>query len=224
MSTAPYPDPAVAPDPTHHHDLIGSVVRVQVQAQPLKVTGPGESGRRRYEPTPITSVAGLRLESGGVRGLGDAVVLDVHHRDHPRSRFRGDNGISIGFTEHYAVMRAALGPHVADGIAGENILVASTQVWTEAELAGGLLVATADGPVQLDRVLVAAPCVEFSRFCLGLDPAARPDRRVTAALQALDGGVRGFYATWAPASDAALPGPVIRPGDRVFRRHGEGGS
>ena len=191
---------------------------MQVQVEPLKQ---GERGGRWYEPAPITAVAGLRLEPDGVCGVGDTVLLDVHHRDHPRSRFRGDNGISIGFTAHYAVMRAAFGPHVADGIAGENILVASTRVWTEAELAGGLLVATADGVVLLDRVLVAAPCVEFSRFCLGLNPADRPDRRVTAALRALDGGVRGFYAT---ASGAALPGPVIRPGDHVFRRHGGGGS
>ena len=220
MNTPPYPGPLAADDLTRSHDLIGPIVRVQVQAEPLKQ---GERGGRWYEPGPITSVSGLRLEPDGVCGVGDTVLLDVHHRDHPRSRFRGDNGISIGFTEHYAVMRAAFGPHMAAGIAGENVLIASTRVWTEAELAGGLLVATADGPVQLDRVLVAAPCVEFSRFCLGLDPAARPDRRVTAALQALNGGVRGFYATWVPASDAALPGPVIRPGDRVFRRHGEGG-
>ena len=222
MNTPPYPSLS-AHELTRSHDFVGSIIRVQVQAQPLKVDVPGEGGRRRYEPTPITAVAGLRLEPGGLRGIGEAPVLDVHHRDHPRSRFRGGNGISIGFTEHYAVMRAAFGPRVADGIAGENILVASTRVWTEAELAGGLLVATADGPVQLDRVLVAAPCVEFSRFCVSLDPAARPDRRVTAALRALDGGIRGFYATWAPRSDAALPGPVIRPGDRVFRRHVEGG-
>lgn len=220
MNTPPYPGLS-AHELTRVHDLIGPIVRVQVQVEPLKR---GERGGRWYEPAPITAVAGLRLEPGGVCGVGDTVLLDVHHSDHPQSRFRGGNGISIGFTGHYAVMRAAFGPHVADGIAGENILVTSTRVWTEAELAGGLLAATADGVVRLDRVLVAAPCVEFSRFCLGLDPAARPDRRVTTALQALDGGIRGFYATWAPGSDAALPGPVIRPGDRVFRRPGEGGS
>jgi hypothetical protein len=184
---------------------------VQVQVEPLKR---GQRGARWYDPAPIAAVAGLHLEPVGVRGSGEAALLDVHHRDHPRSRYRGENGISFGFTAHYDVMRNAFGAHLTDGIAGENILVATDRTWTEAELAGGVVIETAGGPVRLDRVVVATPCVEFSTFCLGLDAAERPDRRVTAALQLLDSGVRGFYATWHPTGEAFAP--MIQPGDRVY--------
>jgi len=196
-------------------ELIGPVVRVQVQAEPLKQ---GERGARWYDPTPIAEVAGLRVEPVGVRGMaanGEATVVDVHHRDHPRSRYRGENGISLGFTPHYARMRAAFGSHLADGVAGENILVAAEREWTDADLAGGVVIETAGGSVLLAPVIVAKPCVEFSKFCLGLGAAERPDRRVTETLQFLDNGVRGFYATWQPnGTEREL---IIRPGDRVFR-------
>ena len=196
-------------------DLIGPIVRVQVQTEPLKR---GERGSRWYDPTPIAEVAGLRLEPVGVRNLGgnggDA-LLDVHHRDHARSRYRGENGVSLGFTSHYDRMRAAFGRHLTDGVAEENILVASDRDWTETDLAGGVAIETAGGFVRLDHIIVAKPCVEFSMFCLGLAVGARPDRRVTAALQALDNGVRGFYATWNP--NGGDPAPLIRPGDRVYR-------
>jgi hypothetical protein len=38
-----------------------------------------------------------------------------------------ENTISIGFTSHYAQMRARFGEHMQDGIAGENINIDSAE-------------------------------------------------------------------------------------------------
>src|SRR5690348_12666188 len=80
--------------------LIGPIVRVQVQRSSLKL---GERPRRRFAPGPITRVLALRIDRDGVTGIsadGDLIV-DVHNRTHPESKFRGENGVSIGFTSHY---------------------------------------------------------------------------------------------------------------------------
>ncbi len=199
--------------------LIGPVVRLQVQAASLKVPSGGRAGRHdRYDPAALRDVPALTLDGRGVVGLvgdgpGDATerVLDVHHPDHPASRNRGGrNGISIGFTAHYAAMRERFGDHLPDGVAGENLIVATGAVMGEDDLAGGLVVETADGPVCLGGVAVATPCVEFSRYALRFPDEARPDRRVTEAIRFLDDGMRGYYA--------AMDGPptTVRVGDRVY--------
>ena len=190
-------------------ELIGPIVRLQVQPTSLKV----EERPRRYDPSPLRAVPALRLEPAGVTGLdedGDPVG-DVHHRDHPASKHReGSNGLSVGFTSHYDAMRARFGSHLGDGLAGENILVATERRFTEDDLAAGLVIETTNGePVHLVHVVVATPCVEFARFALRFPPDARPDRTVSDAIAFLDAGVRGYYAT--PRSTA-----VIRVGDRVF--------
>ena len=192
---------------------IGRVARLQVQTAHLKR---GEPPRRWYDPAPITKVAALRLDAGGVTGIAaDGVVHhDVHHRDHPIARHRGDNGVSVAFTGHYAAMRERFGSHLADGIAGENILVEADEVFTPDTIGDTLLVETTAGIVRIDRVIVAAPCVEFTRYCLQWPRDARPDRTVTEALQFLDNGMRAFYAAFDVAgSDAA----EIRAGDLVYR-------
>ena len=190
-------------------ELIGAIVRLQVQPTSLKV---GERPRR-YDPSPLRSVPALRLEPAGVTGIDedDTAIGDVHHRDHPAAKNRGgSNGLSVGFTAHYAAMRGRFGAHLADGLAGENVLVDTDRLYGEEDLAAGLMIETASGEhVQLDRVLVAAPCVEFARFALRFPDGARPDRSVSEAVKFLDGGLRGYYAT--PRAAA-----VIRVGDRVF--------
>jgi hypothetical protein len=93
-------------------------------------------------------------------------------------------------------MRARFGERVADGIAGENVLVDSQEQMTHERLAGGAL-RTHDGRnVQFTEVLVAEPCVEFSRYVLGVEPgdASQPMRE---PLRALMGGMRGFYVALA---------------------------
>lgn len=190
---------------------IGHIVRLQVQTAHLKR---GEQPRRWYDPAPITEVAALALDPFGVTGIGTDGMAhhDVHHRDHPLSRNRGDNGVSVGFTSHYRLMRERFGEHLADGIAGENILVESAEVHTESDLGGTLLIETAGGLARLDHVIVAPPCVEFTRYCLEWPRDRRPDRTVTEALQFIGAGVRGFYATSSPRSAR-----VVRAGERVFR-------
>jgi hypothetical protein len=190
--------------------LIGAIVRLQVQESSLKV---GDKPRR-YDPAPIRSVPALRVSAAGVVGLAESgeSILDVHHHDHPASKNRGgENGISLGFTGHYGEMRQRFGQHLADGIAGENILIEADRKFVVDELAAGVVVEGNDGRwLELRPVIVAAPCVEFSRYALKFPEDARPDATVTEALRFLDAGTRGFYATYKgePA--------VIEVGARVF--------
>jgi len=192
--------------------LIGEIARLQVQVGSLKV---GDPPRRRYDLAGLRSVPALRIEPGGVFGLlpSDEWAMDVHHRDHPAAKHRPEdgNGLSLGFTSHYRAMRARFGDHLADGDAAENILVATDQPWSEADLAAGLEIVTGSGErVRLERIVVATPCVEFTRFALRFPDEARPDRRVTEAVGFLDGGMRGYYATPAAA------GAELRVGDQVL--------
>ena len=189
---------------------IGTVVRLQVQESSLKVG----VKPRRYDPAPLRSVPAISLSAAGVVGLAEngESIVDVHHRDHPSSKNRGgENGISLGFTGHYREMRQRFGQHLRDGIAGENILIEVDRQFQVEELANGVVVEGADGrPLELRPVIVAAPCVEFSRYALKFPDGARPDATVTEALRFLDAGMRGFYATYGgePA--------VVEIGARVF--------
>ncbi|HEY7908912.1 MAG TPA: hypothetical protein VIC60_08545 [Thermomicrobiales bacterium] len=177
-------------------ELIGRIVRLQVQESSLKV---GERPRRWYEPGPIRAVPMLTLDARGVTGreADGAAVPDVHNAAHPASKHRGENGISVGFTSHYAVMRTRFGDHLADGIAGENILVEVERMFTEGDFAAGVHIEAADGAlVRLEEVISAEPCVEFSRYALRYPLDAPSDRTVTDALNFLREGTRGFYATY----------------------------
>ena len=191
-------------------ELIGTIVRLQVQQASLKV---GQRPERRYDPAPLRSVAALTLAEAGVTGWTEQGerVSDVHHRDHPASKNRDVNGISIGFTSHYAAMRERFGDHLVDGIAGENILVETDQRFEPERLGGELLIATAGGErVRLVEIVVAEPCVEFSRYALRHPDDAPSDPSVAEAHAFLRRGMRGYYAT-------LRGGPVdIRIGDRVF--------
>jgi hypothetical protein len=175
-------------------EWIGTVVRLQIQTANLKV---GERPRR-YDPAPLRSLESLEATPEGVLGqiAPDAPILDVHHARHPRSKNRGGvNGVSIGFTAHYAAMRERFGEHLSDGIAGENILIATSRHWQEQDLAGSvILVGESPSPLTLGQIVVAAPCVEFSRYALRFPDDAPADASVTQALRFLDGGRRGFYA------------------------------
>jgi hypothetical protein len=213
--------------------LIGTIVHLQVQRSSLKL---GERPRRWFEPAPLLTVPALELSAAGVVGLtdGGGRVIDVHNRDHPASRHGDGNGISIGFTSHYAHMRQRFGDTLADGIAGENILVQTERTFCQGQLPATLLVETAAGPVHLGGSRVIEPCVEFSRYALGfrgppahdlatpaehdaatpdeLAPAtpSRPDPVVKATLVFLRQGLRGYCAT-------SAHGPtVVRVGARLY--------
>lgn len=192
---------------------IGPIVLLQVQVRSLKR---GDRPRRWYDPRPITSVPALRIDSGGVTGVdgdGSPTIGDVHHRDHAASKFRGENGVSIGFTSHYARMAERFGKHLRVGIAGENVIVETERVWEEDELGGGFVVVTRDGPVELGAVESVKPCAEFSKWCLRYPPDRLPDAAVTGALKFLMAGTRGFLATLEGTAE-----PTIATGDLVYRR------
>jgi hypothetical protein len=171
---------------------LGTVVRLQVQRSRLK---PGVAPHRTYDPAPLLEVEALDVGPRGVRGVvPGGTVLDVHHADHPDTRnVRLRNGLSLLPRAHYERMRAAYGPHLVDGSAGESLLLDTDGPLVLDNLAGDLELETADGSwLALRAARVAAPCVEFSRFALGVEGSGVDDA-VRAALTDLDDGVRGFY-------------------------------
>lgn len=170
---------------------IGRIVRLQIQTGSLKK---GDRLNRVYDPAALLSVPAIRVMVGGVMGLVDGrELIDVHHEDHPESKNRGDNDVSVNFTAHYERMRERLGERVVMGIAGENILVETAESFTVEELQGGVYIKRGDGQVvQLRQVIVDEPCVPFSEYVL--------DRQGTATaavkketLQFLGEGMRGYY-------------------------------
>lgn len=195
-------------------ELIGTIVRLQVQRSALKA---GERPRRWYDPAPLLEVPALALSVNGVVGLpdGSEPVIDVHHREHPHSRHGTGNGVSVGFTSHYGHMRGRFGDATTDGIAGENILVQTGRTFLEGDLPATLHIETADGPVTLAGARVIEPCVEFSRYLLGYQtrPASdlgEPDPATAGTLAFLRRGTRGYCATYSTGVT------VIRLGDRLY--------
>ncbi|TAL20941.1 MAG: hypothetical protein EPN99_08515 [Frankiales bacterium] len=188
-------------------ELIAAVVRLQVQRSRLK---PGPKATRVYDPAPLLEVDALEIGPAGVVGLvGDERVLDVHHADHPDTRNRGSNGLSLLPRAHYDRLRARFGDHLVDGVAGESLLLDTEGPW--ASLDGPLVLETADGGrLTLTDPVVAAPCVEFTRFCLGREPG-RVDDELTAALEELDGGARGFYVTVSGTGRVERGARLLRP-------------
>lgn len=176
---------------------LGAILRLQVQTESLKV---GAGAAQRYDRRPIESLPFLELDDGGVWGIGrfGQRLADVHHRDHPATKLRGDeNAISFGFTWHYAAMRERFGAHMVEGAAGENILIEHGDLVTAGNLANGVFVETIEGrTVHLDAVQVAEPCAPFARWALQFPENVRPDRSVTEALQFLGNGMRGFYCRY----------------------------
>ncbi|MGH2510858.1 MAG: hypothetical protein ACRDHZ_26130 [Ktedonobacteraceae bacterium] len=190
---------------------IGQIKHVQIQRMPLKQ---GQKPQRYYDPAPILIVEKLVLTPRGVLGIlatGEQLV-DVHNADHPTSRYAGVNGISFGFTSHYRAMRKRFGAHLTDGCAGENILIETADEFRLEALGEHLaLQAQASGQwIHLERLHVAAPCVEFSHFALNeLLPV--PPAILRETLIFLDQGQRGFYATF--VSEVPL---ALQAGDTVF--------
>ena len=183
-------------------ELIGTVVRLQVQRSRLK---PGRVPHRVYDPAPLLVATALDVNPRGVVGeTADGPVLDVHHADHPDTRnVKLTNGLSVMTRPRYARLRAQYGEQLIDGIAGESVLLD-----TDGDLTGALALESESGLLQLTGE-PAPPCVEFSRFVIGRGPADTGPE-VLAALVALDGGARGHYLT---TQDSGR----VRVGHRLFR-------
>ncbi len=190
------------------------IVRLAVQRGPVKI---GTALLRWYEPAAIVPVPTLLAEPRGVRGVtaGGEVVLDVHHRDHPESRDRkGKAGILFMGTGDYVALRERYGDHVLDGIAGETVLLDAPEGLAGGGLPPTVTVLTAGGPLELHGVRTAAPCVEFSRFCLRQEPSPEVDDAVKKTLIDLDGGARG-YRSISSGTGSISVGDVVRIADET---------
>lgn len=191
---------------------LGRIIRLQVQQNSLKT---GQKPFQTYTPDPhLTSVRALRLDANGVVGIDEhgTLLADVHNATHPQTKFRGENGISIGFTSHYAAIRERFGDHLTDGIAGESMLVDCAEPVSLEMIGKGIVIMSDRGAVEIGPWVVMHPCAPFSKFCLRMSGETKPDRRVTETLQFLDNGMRGFSAVY-PA-DAGVA--EIRVGDTVW--------
>lgn len=180
------------------------IVRLQVQTEPLKV---GRAPLRTYDPSSIESVPRIEFGPDGVIGLADRLgsVIDVHHRDHPRSRDRrGLAGITFMGTGDYTRLQARYGPHLTEGIAGETILLDAPDGLAGLGLPVRVTLHGADGSVPAVDVRVAEPCVEFSRFSLGQATSPGIDDLVKKALIDLDDGARGYRAVAGGSGRLAL--------------------
>jgi hypothetical protein len=186
-------------------ELVGKIVQIQIQRIPIKIKGRG------YDPEGIVEVPKASVDAWGIVGWCDDVwAVDSHHRAHPARRGGGRRPLSIGFTGHYALMTERFG-NAPIGIAGENIIVDGPAL-TLNDLGSGLVVVTADGTeLLLERPRVAAPCLEFTSFMLGLDHVAPLDE-ITEPLADLHDGRRGFIV----AADHASTPVEIAVGDRVY--------
>ncbi|HEX2032822.1 MAG TPA: hypothetical protein VHS99_01435 [Chloroflexota bacterium] len=191
-------------------ELIGVVGRLQVQRASVKL---GQRPWRRYDPAPLLCVPAIAVSEAGVVGLREdgAPLVDVHNREHPESKHHGHNGLSLGFSSHYSLLRRRFGARLTDGIAGENLLVQTARTFDRADLGAALVLETGAGFVRLQDVRVAEPCVEFSRFALGCADPDVNEAALAEALTFLRHGMRGYYATY-------TGGPsIVRLGDRVYR-------
>lgn len=187
---------------------IGAIKRLQVQQRRLKQ---GPRGQRSYQPEAILTVESAALSPAGLVGQAPAgEQIDVHHAAHPDTRHRqGSNGVSIGFTSHYRWLRDQFGAHLTDGIAGENLVIDTEATFMQADLPGTLQLQTRAGIIELVDVVVAEPCIEFTRFCLQRPADAATDDALLRALESLRRGVRGYYARFAGSQATLAPGDLL---------------
>jgi hypothetical protein len=192
---------------------IGNITRIQVQQSPLKGRKPPT---KYYDPSPLLEVERLLLSANGIIGItyDGREVIDVHHVDHPESRnIEGKNSMSFGFTSHYRSIRERFGEHVTDGIAGENILVATETILHREDLGEQLALQNhmTGEYIYLSGILIASPCVEFSQFAAN-HGMPMPPKALKETLQFLNGGMRGFYA----AVEDQIQQFTIQVGDMLF--------
>jgi MOSC domain-containing protein YiiM len=187
-------------------ERIGTVVRLQVQAEPLKATGV-------YDPRHLIDVDRAFLSSDGMLGWdGSGWVVDAHHAAHPRSRGGGRRALSIGLNGHYQAMgeRFAL---ARVGIGGENVIVDGPALRLPA-IAGGFVIRRRYGAeVELLAPRPAAPCIEFTSFLLRSERVL-PRGEIEDDLAFLSDGTRGYIV----AVDHLTTPVVVEPGDEVWLR------
>lgn len=180
------------------------IVRLQIQRSHAKV---GKAPMRSYDPACIVPVRSIAAGPMGVSGIADdgRLTLDVHHQRHPQSRDRkGVAGILFMGTGDYAALRERYGDHLTDGVAGETMLLDAEDGLAGRDLPATVTITTSAGALELHRVRVADPCIEFSRFCLRHDMSRAVDDAVKQAMKDLDGGARGYRSIAAAEGTIAV--------------------
>jgi hypothetical protein len=139
---------------------------VQIQRSSLKL---GERPNRYFDPGALQHVERLSVAQEGALGvLADGThILDLHNTTHPHTHNNSGSPLSVGFTAHYQAMRDRFGEHVADGVAGENIIVTTDRAYGLDDLGErvGFQNPQTGQIVYLKVVKIVAPCNEFSQFC-----------------------------------------------------------
>jgi len=194
-------------------NLLGYVKLTQLQPTGLIVNTP--SGEF-YDPSRRVVVDSLQISPLGIEAItpDGEHVLDIHHIDHPDKKYDNDDLVCIGFSSHYAAMRAHFGEHMIDGIAGENIIIqAEKEIWPE-DLGQRLGFESSEtGDITfLDVVKFAAPCEEFSHFAAQSQHQRLPAAELKATLQFLGNGRRGYLLVLSDGQEPA----IVQPKDRVF--------
>lgn len=191
-------------------EKVGVVSLLQVQPASIKQ---GDGVDESYHPEGLMHAERVIITSQGISGVTGAgiEVLDVHHPQHPLTRFRGANGLSVGFTSHYRAMQERFGPHMTVGCAAENIIVETESLIPPERLQHFLLVhnRASDRWVVLTNGVVAAPCLPFARFAAEYP---KPASVIKQSLQFLNGGMRGYYFSLAPDRGEG----IVERGDPVW--------
>jgi hypothetical protein len=170
---------------------IGDITLLQLQTQPLKI---GDV-QRYYEPDgALRPVHHFTLVRDGITAeINGETVIDAHHRHHPQSRNRISNPASFGFTSHYRKMQERFGDHMYLGVAGENIIIETDELFGEDDVRGGVAFEAATGDTLIiDTIFAIPPCKPFAKYCLQTDDVESEQLLVRESLQFLLNGIRGF--------------------------------
>jgi MOSC domain-containing protein YiiM len=192
---------------------LGKVKLVQLQPTGLVVKTPkGEY----YDPSRRLEVEQLFISTEGIEAITPSGerVLDIHHMAHPGKAYGNDDLVCIGFSSHYAAMRARFGEHMVDGVAGENIIIEYDQeIWPE-DLGQGIVIENqvTGSRALLELVRFAAPCEEFSHYVAQSQDKRLPADKLKSTLHFLGNGRRGYLLVLRKGQEVVN----VRPGDRVF--------
>ncbi len=181
--------------------ITGYIERLQIQPESVKTNLAAPLG---YDPNKLFEVTALKLTPQGCVGVDKGQdILDIHHRDQARSGYSKNNAVSFNFTSHYQKMQQQFGDRVYLGCAGENIIISSEQLFTRASLSNGIILEES----RLEAIIASPPCAPFAGWVLGVENPL--PQTLKAALQFLQHGTRGFYATYSGEEK------IIRVGDTI---------
>ena len=163
---------------------VGQIVKLQVHRR-------RQRHGTEYRLDSLAEVSTMRLTPDGPIGFdGVSWVVDSHHRHHPEGATHSPGrALSIGFTSHYEDIWKRFTP-IPLGAGGENLIVSSDEVVSQAELDGGIRIGTFQASVRISDAKAAEPCVPFTRLVTGRAEASA--RELVEDRERLRHGIRGF--------------------------------